>query len=170
MRSASYMIWFPGFREKDITDDHVDATSRFVAPGSALVQVPHPGDTDIWSLDELQQFQILSGATDAKGRSIAVAPIQGPDYTKTRQHGINFVGSYANYYVCNGAVISQNTGDPSTDASSLATLAAAFPGRVIGAVLPSRGQKAPSADFAAMRVGAPSSACHGRRRGGSVVA
>lgn len=129
---ASQVIWFPGIYGQDITDDHVDATSRFLAPAAAAVQVPDPSEHDIWARDENQQDQILAAATDTQGRAITVTKIHGPDYNKIRQSGNpNFVGSYANYYACNGAVISAQFGDPHTDAQAKATLASLFPGHAV---------------------------------------
>ncbi|MFE3504336.1 agmatine/peptidylarginine deiminase [Kitasatospora sp. NPDC059160] len=128
---ASKMIWFPGIQGQDITDDHVDATSRFLGAGAAAVQMPLSGDTDVWSNDERQQYQILSGATSAQGVRIAVSKIQGPDYNLIRSTDPNFVGSYANYYLCNNAVISAQFGDTSADAAAKAALARLFPGRTV---------------------------------------
>jgi agmatine deiminase len=129
---ASKVIWFPGIAGHDITDDHVDATSRFLGPGQGAVQVPDPSEHDIWATDEKQQDQILSAATDAQGTAIAVTQIHGPDYNLIRRsRNPNFVGAYANYYVCNGAVISAQFGDVKTDEAAAATLAGLFPDREI---------------------------------------
>jgi agmatine deiminase len=128
---ASKVIWFTGIKGQDVTDDHVDATSRFVADTVGAVQIPHAGDTDIWSNDERQQLQVLSASTDAHGSPISVTQIQGPNYSKIRSTNPDFVGSYANYYVCNGAVISAQFGDSSADAQAKTTLQAMFPGRVV---------------------------------------
>ena len=128
---AAKVIWFTGITGQDITDGHVDATSRFLADATGLVQVPLASDTDIWSNDERQQYQVLSTSTDAQGLAIAVTKLQGPDYSKIRSTNPSFVGSYANYYVCNGAVVSAQFGDTTTDAGSKATLTGLFPGRVI---------------------------------------
>ncbi|MFF7633181.1 agmatine/peptidylarginine deiminase [Kitasatospora sp. NPDC008050] len=128
---ASTVIWFPGIAGQDITDDHVDATSRFLGEGAAAVQIPQPRDTDIWSNDERQQDQILSGATDALGDPIAVSEIQGPNYNLIRSTNPDFVGSYANYYLCNGAVISAQFGDSRADAAAKETLAQLFPDRTV---------------------------------------
>lgn len=103
------VIWFKGVLGRDITDDHVDATSRFLAEGAGLVQMPLASDTDAWSNDARQQFQILSTTADAQGHAIAVTKLQGPDYNKIRSTNPDFVGAYANYYVCNGAVISPSS-------------------------------------------------------------
>ena len=43
----------------------------------------------------------------------------------------DFVASYVNYYVCNGAVISANFGDRETDREAARVLAALYPGREI---------------------------------------
>ncbi len=128
---ATKVIWFTGISGQDITNDHVDATSRFLADARGVVQLPLATDTDIWSNDERQQYQTLSTATDAQGQPIQVATIQGPDYNLIRSTNPNFVGSYANYYLCNGAVISAQFGDTTADAAAKATLRSLFPGRAI---------------------------------------
>lgn len=128
---ASKVVWFKGVLGRDITDDHVDATSRFLSEGSGLVQWPLASDTDAWSKDARQQFQILSTTTNAQGHPVAVTKIQGPNYDKIRSTSPDFVAAYANYYVCNGAVISSQFGDASADAAARVTLQRAFPGRTI---------------------------------------
>ncbi|MGW5398927.1 agmatine deiminase family protein [Streptomyces sp. NPDC003952] len=128
---ASKVIWFKGITGQDITDDHVDATSRFLEPGRGLVQLPLASDNDVWAKDARDQFQILSASTSAQGGPIAVTKLQGPDYDKIRSTNPDFVGSYANYYVCNGAVISSQFGDTRADAAAKATLQQLFPGRVV---------------------------------------
>ncbi|MGW3060290.1 agmatine deiminase family protein [Streptomyces goshikiensis] len=128
---ASKVIWFKGVLGRDITDDHVDATSRFLAPGQGLVQMPLPKDTDAWSNDARQQYQILSTSTSAQGGPVAVTRLQGPDYDLIRSTDPNFVAAYANYYVCNGAVIAPQFGDGRADAAARATLQRAFPGRTV---------------------------------------
>ncbi|MGM9443552.1 agmatine deiminase family protein [Streptomyces murinus] len=128
---ASKVIWFDGVSGQDITDDHIDATSRFLAPGKALVQMPLTTDTDAYAKDARQQYQILSASTTASGSPMSVTQLQGPDYNKIRSTNQDFLASYANYYVCNGAVISGQFGDAQADTAAKATLARLFPGRVI---------------------------------------
>ncbi|WP_295012539.1 agmatine/peptidylarginine deiminase [uncultured Microbacterium sp.] len=128
---ADKLIWFDGVRGQDITDDHVDATSRFLADGRALVQVPLPSDNDAFSKDARQQQAVLASSTSASGTRISVTPLQGPDYGKIRSTNSSFLASYANYYVCNGAVIMGQFGDAKADAAAKATMAKLFPGRVI---------------------------------------
>ncbi|MCX5379770.1 agmatine/peptidylarginine deiminase [Streptomyces sp. NBC_00091] len=128
---ASKVIWFDGVYNQDITDDHVDATSRFLAPGRALVQMPMATDNDAYAKDARRQYQILSTSTTADGTPMAVTRLQGPDYYKIRSSDPNFVAAYANYYVCNGAVISSQFGDATADAAARATLVRLFPGRTV---------------------------------------
>ncbi|MFJ6939670.1 agmatine/peptidylarginine deiminase [Streptomyces sp. NPDC101132] len=128
---ASKVIWFDGIAGQDITDDHVDATSRFLAPGAGLVQMPLASDNDAWANDARQQYRILSTSTTAAGNPMAVTRLQGPDYYKIRSTSQDFVASYANYYVCNGAVISAQFGDTAADSAARTTLTRLFPGRTV---------------------------------------
>ena len=130
---ASKVIWFAGIRGQDITDDHVDGTSRFIATGRALVQYPaQASDHNIWSEDERRQYHILSTSTDARGAPIHVRKLTGPVWHQIRQHrDPGFVDDYVNYYVCNGAVITAQFGDAHADAAARQTLAVTFPGRAI---------------------------------------
>ncbi|MFD6877657.1 MULTISPECIES: agmatine/peptidylarginine deiminase [unclassified Streptomyces] len=128
---ASKVIWFDGVVGQDITDDHVDATSRFLAPGRALVQMPLASDNDVYAKDARKQYQALSAATTAGGVRMAVDQLQGPDYYKIRSTNPDFLASYANYYVCNGAVISAHFGDTRPDAAAKTALARLYPGRTV---------------------------------------
>lgn len=126
---ADKMLWVPGIKGQDITDDHIDVTSRFIRPGVVMVQVPPADRTDIWARDARQQLAILSAATDAKGRRLQVLRVDGPD--TLRSDNPDFVDSYLNFHVANGAVITSQFGDRAKDAGARQALAAAFPGREI---------------------------------------
>jgi len=133
---ASKVIWFPGIRGHDITDDHVDGTSRFLAEATALVQYPaRASDHDIWSNDERQQYDVLSRATTAHERRIKTSKLIGPIWNRIRRHkNPNFVDSYVNYYVCNGAVICAQFGDKHADEAVATKLAQLFPTRRVVAL------------------------------------
>ncbi|MEU7513224.1 agmatine deiminase family protein [Streptomyces sp. NPDC042898] len=128
---ASKVIWFDGVHGQDITDDHVDATSRFLAPGEALVQMPVAADTDDYARDARKQYSVLSASTTAAGRAMDVMRLQGPDYNKIRSANRDFLASYANFYLCNDAVISAQFGDKRADEAAKATLARLYPDRRI---------------------------------------
>ncbi|WP_405487170.1 agmatine/peptidylarginine deiminase [Streptomyces sp. NBC_00096] len=126
---ADKMIWVPGIKGKDITDDHIDVTSRFVRPGVVMVQVPPADRDDVWARDAREQLSVLSAATDARGRRLTVIRVAGPDTVRSKSS--QFVDSYLNFHVVNGAVITAQFGDAAKDAAARATLAAAFPGRTV---------------------------------------
>ncbi|MER6401162.1 agmatine deiminase family protein [Kitasatospora sp. NPDC001603] len=126
---ADRMIWVPGIKGKDITDDHIDVTSRFVRPGVVLVQLPPADRSDVWARDAREQFDILSRATDARGRRLQVIRVDGPDTVRSRDP--KFVDSYLNFHVVNGAVIAAQFGDVFKDEAARRTLAEAFPGREV---------------------------------------
>ncbi|GAA2829722.1 agmatine deiminase family protein [Kitasatospora sp. CM 4170] len=126
---ADRMIWVPGIRGKDITDDHIDVTSRFVRPGVVMVQLPPADRRDVWARDAREQFDILSRATDARGRRLRVIRVDGPDTVRSRDP--KFVDSYLNFHVVNGGVITAQFGDPAKDEAARRALAEAFPGREV---------------------------------------
>ena len=129
---AQKMLWLPGIADHDITDDHVDATSRFVRPGVVMVQRPPAARTDVWAEDERVQLSLLSRATDAKDRRLRVIVVDGPDTVRSNDPG--FVDSYVNYYACNGAVIMPEFGDAAKDRAARETVGAAYPGRTVVAL------------------------------------
>ncbi|GHE36732.1 agmatine deiminase family protein [Streptomyces vinaceus] len=126
---ADKMIWVPGIKGKDITDDHIDVTSRFIRPGVVMVQVPPADRDDVWARDAREQFSVLSSATDARGRKLRVIRVEGPDTVRSRDS--QFVDSYLNFHVVNGAVITAQFGDAVKDAAARRALAEAFPGRAV---------------------------------------
>ncbi len=131
---ATKMIWVsPGIKGRDITDDHIDATSRFVRPGVVIVLVPPASRTDVWARDARAQLTTLQRATDAKGRRLQVIPIEGPDtlprWPKSRWD--SFVDSYVNWVVTSSAVVTVQFGDTAKDAAANSAIAGAFPGKDI---------------------------------------
>ncbi|MFF4741004.1 agmatine/peptidylarginine deiminase [Streptomyces sp. NPDC001262] len=126
---AEKMIWVPGVRGRDITDDHIDVTSRFAGTGVVMVQVPPDDRNDVWARDAREQFAVLSAATDAKGRRLRVIRVEGPDTVRSRSSA--FVDSYLNFHLVNGAVIAAQFGDARKDDAARRTLAEAFPGRQV---------------------------------------
>jgi agmatine deiminase len=126
---AEKMIWLPGLRGRDITDDHVDATSRFVRPGVVMVQVPPRSRDDAWARDARQQLRILSGSRDARGRRLEVIEMAGPREVRSSYPG--FLDSYVNFALANGAVVTAQFGDRERDRACRHTLREAFPDREV---------------------------------------
>lgn len=127
---AGKIIWAPGVIGADITDYHIDALARFVAPGKVVIQMPERLDEeDPWSRSAFETHDILKSSTDAKGRPLQLVRLPEPVNTRTRAD--DFVSSYVNYYVCNGAVIAAQFGDRDADEEAASTLKALYPGREV---------------------------------------
>ena len=127
---AQKMIWAPGIKGADITDYHIDALARFVKPGQVLIQMGEEIDPeDPWSVSAFETHDILAKATDAEGRKLDLVIL--PEPYDIRVDAADFVSSYVNYYVCNGAVIAAEFGDKEADAMAAETLAGLYPGREI---------------------------------------
>jgi len=121
---ATRLIWAPGVWGEDITDYHIDALARFTGPGRVLLNLPpEPDMDDPFHAAAFDTLDILKTA----GLSIEV--IEEP--RKPRVRSWDFVASYANYYVCNGAVIAAQFGDRQADAAAADALSRHYPGREI---------------------------------------
>jgi agmatine deiminase len=127
---ARKMIWAPGIEGADITDYHIDALARFVKPGQVLIQMGEAVDPDDpWSVAAFETYDILAAGTDAEARALDLVIL--PEPWDIRVDSPEFVSSYVNYYVCNGAVIAAEFGDEAADAEAAAILADLYPGREI---------------------------------------
>lgn len=124
------IIWLPGIAGKDITDGHTDFYARFVKPGVVVAAL----DTDPESFDHpvtLKHLEILKKATDADGRRLEVITLTAPTQVRPEFASDDFAAGYINFYVCNGAVIAPQFGDPKADAAAKRTLERLFPGRTV---------------------------------------
>jgi agmatine deiminase len=121
---AKRMIWSAGVLGEDITDYHIDSLARFTGPGRVLINLPD-------ELDLSDPFHAAAADTHdrlvAEGLEVEVIP----EPVRRRIDSIDFVASYANYYVCNGGVIAAQFGDRETDQIAKDALARHYPGREI---------------------------------------
>jgi agmatine deiminase len=121
---ADRLIWAPGLRDLDITDYHIDSLARLTGPGRVLVNLPQdPDPDDPFHRAALETTDILRAA----GLEIDVIP----EPVRRRVDAEDFVASYANFYLCNGAVIAAQFGDRDIDAIAVAALQRHFPGREV---------------------------------------
>lgn len=113
---ADRIIWADGVWDEDITDYHIDSLARFTGPNRAIINLPDdPDPDDPFHMAALDTHDILRAA----GVQLDVIP---EPHTR-RVNSYDFLASYANFYVCNGAVITAQYGDPDTDALAQQTLA-----------------------------------------------
>lgn len=121
---ANRIIWTPGIQGEDITDYHIDSLARFTAPRRVLINLPDVPDVqDPFHMAALDTHDAL----EAAGLQIEVIP----EPNKRRVNSVDFVASYANYYVCNGAVIAPHFGDKTTDDSAVDALLRHYPNREV---------------------------------------
>lgn len=126
------VLWLAGVRGQDITDAHVDSLVRFTAPGVVLVDQAYPGSPpDVWSRSADQARSVLKEATDARGKRLEVVGLPQPDLDKITGRGDDFVSTYANFYVANGAVFMPRFGDARADDRAKGILQDHFPTRDI---------------------------------------
>lgn len=119
---ADRMIWSSGLWGEDITDYHIDSLARFTGPGQVLINLPEdPDSDDPFHFAALDTYERLVAA----GLDIDVIP----EPVARRVKSIDFVASYANYYVCNGAVIAAQFGDKDRDGIATTTLQKHYPNR-----------------------------------------
>jgi agmatine deiminase len=127
---ATKMVWAPGIWNEDITDYHIDSLARFSGPNRILIQlIDNPDPADPWQTVPHKTHDILRANRAATGRAFDITVI--PEPQKRRVKTPDFVASYANYYVCNGAVIAAQFGDPRTDQAAKHALRAHYPDREI---------------------------------------
>lgn len=121
---ATQMIWSRGLKGQDITDYHIDSLARFTGPGRVLINLPQiPDPYDPFHKAAQATHKVLKKA----GLKITVIP----EPAKRRVKDIDFVASYANYYVCNRAVIAAQFGDAKADHKAVQALRRHYPGREI---------------------------------------
>lgn len=123
---AERMIWAPGLKGHDITDFHIDSLARFVRPGVAMIQLPDDvSPDDPFSQAAWRTHDILKESPHIKELIVVPEPRTARITTE------DFVASYMNYYVCNGAVIAAQFGDRAADRKAEETLRAVYPDRQI---------------------------------------
>ena len=145
---AREIIWLPRGVYEDETDGHVDNLCCFTGPGSvALTWTDDRSDAQYERSAEA--LEVLSRATDAKGRRLEITKIHQPDpmmMTETEADGLDVVdsafsrpsgerlaGSYINFYIANGAII-MPLFDDRHDQAAQETLARLFPTREIAGI------------------------------------
>ncbi|MGW4769950.1 agmatine deiminase family protein [Nocardia sp. NPDC004278] len=124
------VIWLPGIAGEDITDGHTDFYARFASPGVVVAGLDNEPDSFDYDVTR-RHLDILHSATDVHGRPLRVEVLEGPSTVRETFADDDFAAGYINFYVCNGAVIAPEFGDPDTDPATKTTLERLFPGREV---------------------------------------
>ena len=127
---AERMIWVDGLAGADITDGHIDTLARFAAPTTIVVDVPAFDDPDDPWVEVAESTRAaVEAARTLDGEPYEIVEIVQPE--TPRGEGDDFLATYMNYYVCNGAVIAPEFGDPEADEAARDVLQGLFPDREI---------------------------------------
>lgn len=122
--------WMAFEASGDITDGHTDFYARFAGPGVVVAGLDNDPDSFDYDITR-RHLDILRAAIDAHSRPLQVETLEGPSVLRVKDAGADFAAGYINFYVCNGAVIAPEFGDPDTDPATQRTLARLFPGREV---------------------------------------
>ena len=139
------VIWLEKGVHMDETDGHVDNLCCFVKPGEVLLTWTDDPDDPQHDVSR-QALEMLSAATDARGRTLTVHKVHQPDpmfitdnesegldaseTAKPRKAGDRLAASYVNFYIANGGIVMPLFGD-AHDHAAMDLLARLFPDRKI---------------------------------------
>ncbi|GJN76019.1 hypothetical protein PLICBS_010130 [Purpureocillium lilacinum] len=116
------VIWIPGRKGIDSRDCHIDSLVRFARPGVLLLSKANEVKKSDWTVVYEEARDILSSATDAKGRPFDIVEVEEPDEDLFDGNGFDHsrpVRSYANFVLVNGGIILPQFGDPAHDAAAI---------------------------------------------------
>ncbi len=104
------ILWLKDGLQNDHTDGHIDTLARFIDRDRVLAAVSEDSAHGNYAATQ-ENFDILKSSKGSGGSPLSVIELPLP------RKAIEFDGhdlptSYANYYVCNGAVIVPQYGDP----------------------------------------------------------
>lgn len=141
----SKIIWLPGVKGGDITDGHVDGLVRYIAPGKVVLSKPNVLDGSKYSAVYEKARDILSKATDAKGRRFEVTEIVEADLhslgldrdtlDEIENDEDNYPAlTYVNWLLVNDGIIFPQFGDRKADAAALKIIRRLFKDREVATV------------------------------------
>lgn len=119
------ILWAPTGIVGDDTSGHIDDFARFAPKGRVLV-CSETKRQDQNYLPLRAAKRALSGVTNARGAPLEVVDLPMPD--AVTYQGARLPASYANFYVCNAAVLVPTFNDPN-DRIALNIIADCFPDR-----------------------------------------
>ena len=122
------VLWLNDGLQNDHTDGHIDTLARFIDPDRAVAATCEDRAHRDYAATR-ENLDLLKSSNGSGGRPLSVIELPLPR-NAMEFDGYALPASYANYYVCNGAVIVPQYGDPN-DAKALGILRPLFPDREI---------------------------------------
>lgn len=95
-----------GVGGEDITDAHIDGFARFYDQNT-IVTVPRDDFADLYEKIKMSDYKQLTTATNAAGQRYQIKELP---LTAKNVKGLDYRGSYVNYYVGNQVVLLQYMG------------------------------------------------------------
>jgi len=123
--NLNQIIWLGDGIAGDDTDGHVDDLTRFVDEDRVITMVDSDQE-DVNHLPLKQNLQMLQSVRLTNGQPLEIVPIQLPKPLYWKEQRLP--ASYANFYICNAAVIVPTFNDPQ-DQQALKAIANCFKDR-----------------------------------------
>ncbi len=122
------ILWLKSGLQNDHTDGHVDTLARFIDSNRVLAVACEDSAHGDYAATQ-ENIDILRSSRGSEGSPLSVIELPLPK-NAIEFDGYDLPASYANYYVCNGAVIVPQYGDPN-DPVALGILRELYPDREI---------------------------------------
>jgi agmatine deiminase len=123
---ASNFIWLDGVAGEDITDAHIDGMARFYDKNT-LLTVSEDDFFDLYKNISEKDYSVLQSARNAEGEKYQIVELP---LTKNNVRGLDYKGSYLNFYIGNEAVLVPVYQD-SNDEKAIGILQELYPDREI---------------------------------------
>lgn len=123
---ATNFIWLEGVTDEDVTDAHIDGMARFY-DGETLLTVSENDFMELYEGIQPEDYDMLLSAKNADGTPYEIIALP---MTAENVEGLDYKGSYLNYYVGNEVVLVPVYGDIN-DTVATEILAELYAGRKI---------------------------------------
>lgn len=94
-------IWLHGVINEDITDAHIDGMARFI-DDKTILTVNEEDFSELYESINMDDYDKLLNAKNSKGENYEIIELP---LTKNIPNGVDYKGSYLNYYIGNDVVL-----------------------------------------------------------------
>lgn len=123
---VSNFIWLEGVINEDITDAHIDGMARFL-DDKRLLTVSEADFAELYEGIKMEDYRVLTTAKNAQGQTYRVETLP---LTKNNVKGLDYKGTYLNYYIANNCVLVPVYNDEN-DAEAVEIIGSFYPDRDI---------------------------------------
>lgn len=123
---VNHFIWLDGVTDEDITDAHIDGFARFYGQNTILT-VPEDDFLSLYEGIKESDYQTLLEAKTKNGISYDIKEIP---LTKENVKGLDYKGSYLNFYIGNEVILLPVYGDVN-DSVAIQKISELYPSRKV---------------------------------------